>query len=64
MRAAWKAIRSAGWGSLTAVLTLAVGIGASLTAGVVAYAGLARPLPFPRGDRLVTIIRAFDPTRQ
>jgi predicted permease len=44
------------------VLALAVGIGASLTAGVVAYAGLARPLPFPRGGELVTIVRAFDPT--
>ena len=38
---------------------LAVGTGASITAAAVAYGGLLRPLPFPDGDRLVTLTQLY-----
>ena len=46
LRAAWTGVRGGGWGSLTAVIALALGIGGAITAAAVAYAGLVRPLPF------------------
>ena len=41
--------------SLIAVLTLALGIGATATVFAVFSAVMIRPLPFPNGDRLITL---------
>src|SRR6185369_9731286 len=41
--------------TLVAVLTLALGIGATTAIFSVAYAVVLRPLPFPESERLVTI---------
>ena len=62
LRAAWKGVRGGGWASLTAVVALALGIGGALTAAAVAYAGLLRPLPFPRPNELFTIRKVYTPT--
>ena len=59
---AQKSLRRDSMASLVAVVALALGVGASVTAGAVAYAGLLRPLPFPDDDRLVTFRRTFVPT--
>jgi FtsX-like permease family/MacB-like periplasmic core domain len=50
--------RSPGF-TVTALLTLALCIGANLTIFAVIDAVLLRPLPFPRADRLVTIFNTY-----
>jgi predicted permease len=55
LRSAWQGVAGGRLGSLVAVVALALGTGASLTAAVVAYGGLLRPLPFPDPDRLVRL---------
>jgi putative ABC transport system permease protein len=62
VKTAWKGVVGGRWGSLAAVLALALGIGATLTAGAVAYAGLLRPLPFANGHELVTLQKLHVPT--
>jgi len=52
---AWRGILAGRLSSIVAVVVLAVGTGASITAAAVTYGGLVRPLPFPEGDRLVTL---------
>src|SRR5277367_7125900 len=41
--------------SMTAVLTLAIGIGATSAIFSIFYAVLLRPLPFPEPDRLASV---------
>ena len=52
---AWRGVLAGRWSSIVAAVVLAIGTGASTTAATVAYGGLLRPLPFPEGDRLVTL---------
>jgi predicted permease len=59
---AWRGVVASRLSSLVAVVVLAVGTGASITAAAVAYGGLLRPLPFPEGDRLVTLTQLYVPT--
>jgi hypothetical protein len=48
---AWRGVVAGRLSSIVAVVVLAIGTGASITAAVVAYGGLLRPLPFPDGER-------------
>jgi predicted permease len=45
-----------------AVLTLAIGIGATTAVFSVVYGVVYRPLPFPHADRLVQIVQVTEPT--
>lgn len=60
--AAWRGVLGGRLSSVVAVVVLAVGTGAGITAAAVAYGGLLRPLPLPDGERLVTLTRIFGPT--
>jgi hypothetical protein len=46
--------------AVVAILTLALGIGATTTVFSVVYGVLFRPLPFPRADRLVQIVQLME----
>jgi predicted permease len=59
LRSAWRGVVAGRWSSLVAVVVLAVGTGASVTAAAVAYGGLLRPLPLPEGERLVTLTQVY-----
>lgn len=50
--------------TLFVTLTLAVGIGASTTIFSLAQAVVLKPLPFPRADRLVTVLSTTDGNRR
>ena len=56
---AWRGVLAGRLSSIVAAVVLAVGTGASITAAAVAYGGLLRPLPFPDGDRLVTLTQLY-----
>ena len=56
---AWRGVVAGRVSSIVAVVVLAVGTGASITATAVAYGGLLRPLPFPDDDRLVTLRQLY-----
>lgn len=62
LSSALKSVRRGRSASIIAIVALALGVGASVTAGAVAYAGLLRPLPFTQGEQLVTFRRSFVPT--
>ena len=62
LQSALKSVRRGRSTSIIAIVALALGVGAAVTAGAVAYAGLLRPLPFPDGDRLVAFRKRFIPT--
>lgn len=53
LRFAYRTLRKAPWISLATVLTLALGIGASLALFGVLRVAFLEPLPFPDADRLV-----------
>jgi putative ABC transport system permease protein len=62
LRGAYKGVRRGGFAAFTAVLALAVGVSGAVTAGVIAYTGLLRPLPFPRASEIVTLRKVYTPT--
>ena len=55
VRVGLRALRRAPVFTLTAIATLAIGIGAATAIGTAAHRVLLRPLPYPHGDRLVTL---------
>lgn len=62
-RAAWRSLAHARGFTLTAVLTLGVGLALCLIVAAVANAYLVRPLPYPEADRLYNIQYAPPNTR-
>jgi predicted permease len=55
LRHAWRGLRRTPVITATAVLTLALGVGASTAVYSVVHAVLLRPLPYPDADRLVEL---------
>ena len=53
LRVAFRSLIGAPVFTVTAVLTLALGIGAAAAIGTAANLALMRPLPYPHGERLV-----------
>jgi predicted permease len=56
LRTAVRTIASRPWFSAAIVLTLAIGIGINTTVFTLVYAVLWKPLPFPNGHRIVTVV--------
>jgi predicted permease len=59
LRYAWRMLRKTPGFTITALLTLAVCLGANLTIFAVINSVLLRPLPFPDSDRLVTMFNTY-----
>lgn len=59
LRYAWRLLRKTPGFTITALLTLAVCLGANLTIFAVINSVLLRPLPFPEAGRLVTIFNTY-----
>jgi len=59
LRYAARLLRKSPWFTVTALLTLALCLGANLTIFAVIDAVLLRPLPFPNDGRLVTIFNSY-----
>lgn len=58
MTSALRALRRTPGFTAVATLTLAIGIGAATTIASVADSALLRPLPYPDGDRLMTVLES------
>ena len=61
IRFALRSLRRNPLFAIVAVVTLALGIGATTTVFSVVYGVLFRPLPFPAADRLVQIVQTIEP---
>jgi predicted permease len=59
VRYAWRMLRKTPGFTITALLTLAVCLGANLTIFAVINSVLLRPLPFPQSERIVTIFNTY-----
>ena len=55
LRAAWRALRARPMSTLAIILTLGIGLGATVAMFAVMDAVLLRPLPYPNDGELVTI---------
>jgi predicted permease len=64
LRLAARGLRRNPGFTAVAVLTLALGIGATTAVFSVVYGVLFRPLPFPNADRLVEIVQTLHPEAQ
>lgn len=62
VRTAVAALRAGGWSTVSAAGTLALGVGACLAAGVLAYGGLLRPLPVADERALMTVTQVYAPS--
>ncbi len=58
VRHAWRGLRRTPVITATAILTLALGVGASTAVFSVVHAVLLRPLPYPEADRLVELFES------
>ena len=58
LRHSWRSLRRTPIIAATAILTLALGVGASTAVFSVVYAVLLRPLPYPETDRLVELFES------
>ena len=63
IRHAWRLLRRARGFTVTAVLVLAVSIGANTAVFSVVNSLLLRPLPYPQADRIVQAVITHDPSR-
>ena len=59
LRYTFRQLRKSPAFTLTALLTLAICLGANLAIFAVIHSVLLRPLPFPESDRLVTIFNTY-----
>jgi putative ABC transport system permease protein len=59
LRFAWRQMRRSPGFAITAILTLALGIGATTAIYTVVYATLLAPMPYPKPDQLVMVWSQF-----
>ena len=59
LRFTWRQMRKSPGFAITAILTLALGIGATTAIYTVVYATLIAPMPYPKPDQLVMVWSQF-----